>query len=126
MGQASGPETDLCDLEARVLLVEGVCDRDPYNIIPDLGMTDPATLDDSFAAQMGDVPDNLDALGVGRHEDKRTALVGVGLLVGAGHHQQDVGLAPAGRPPLVTVDDPLVPVLFGGGLEHLRIRSTPL
>jgi len=68
---------------------------------------------------------DLDAVGVGGHEDNRTTGVRMRLLIGAGEHEEEVRLDAAGRPPLVAVDDPLVAVFLGGRRQHFRVRPPP-
>jgi len=126
VGQASRSQAHLCHLETPVLLAEGVFDRDPDVVVLDLGVADPAALDDPLAAEMGNVSDDVDPLGIGWNEDERTPFVGMGVEVRAGHHEEDVGLASARGPPLVTVDNPLVAVFGRSGLEHLRVRPATL
>lgn len=125
MGESAAAEAHLSDAKALVLLADRVLDGDANIVELHFGVAALA-LGDAMAAEVGDVPHDLDAVGVSRNEDDRGALVGMGVQIGPGHHEVEVGVQPVGGPPLVGVDDPLVAVLDGRALEHLRVRSAAL
>ncbi len=60
---------------------------------------------------------------VGIEHEHRGPLMATGIRVGDRHHDQEVGDRAVGGEPLATVDDPLVAVAHGGGLQQRRIRS---
>ncbi|AFK20709.1 hypothetical protein HFX_4013 (plasmid) [Haloferax mediterranei ATCC 33500] len=121
VGETGRAESLLGDGEPCVLRAEQVLLGDSNAFVSNLRVTDSGEL----AADVGNVPLDADARRVRGNEEERTPLVRVGVLVGPGHHQQDVGLGSLRRPPLVTVDDPFVSVLLRSRPNHLGVRPGP-
>ena len=57
------------------------------------------------------------------HDEHRHAAVGAGLGAGHGHDDEELRVAGVGREELPAVDDPLVTVPLGVGLEHARVGT---
>ena len=68
---------------------------------------------------------DLDAGLLHREPEERNALVLGGVEVGAGDEQGVLGLAGARRPHLLAVDDPLVAVALGPGLDAGQVGACP-
>ena len=73
----------------------------------------------------GHVTDDVDAGGVGRHDDHGAPLVRMDIRIGHRHHDQEVGHRSVRGEPLVAVDDPLVTVPHGGGGDHRGVGPRP-
>ena len=90
---------------------------------PDVGEADLRVALVVGVAEHRQVPQDLDARGIQRHEDHRLLLVGRGVRVGLAHHDQDpaVGVIGVRGPPLAPVQDVLVAVALDAKRDVGRI-----
>ena len=95
------------------------CPRYPHLVVVDQGVH---PLVPGLFAHEPDVADDLDPGGVRRDQEHRHPPVDVGVGVGDGHDDEEGGRAGIGGEVLPPVDDPLVAVAGGPGLEERRIR----
>ncbi len=130
LGHADGPhgvvdpaatESGLGNGECLSLATEETFGGHPHVVVVDEGVHALALV----LAHQSNVTDELDPLGVGRHQEHRHAVVDVGLGVSQRHDDQEGRRAGVGREVLPAVDDPFFAVLGGGGLKEGRVR-TPL
>ncbi len=88
---APGPQPRLCQQEAHSFAPEDRVGRDADILVEDLGVA--AELAELLVGMLhrGDVAQDVDPGGVGRHDEHRGALVSAGVGIGHRHHDQEVG-----------------------------------
>ena len=94
------------DGEGRALIAEEMIGRHPDIVVAQVPV---ARLRLGLGAET-DVADDLDAGGIGRHDEHRHALIGRDVGVGDHHHDEEGGVAGVRGEPLLAVDDTFVAV----------------
>ena len=75
-------------------------------------------------ADLVELASAAEALHAGLDPEQRDAASALGLRVGAGSHHHQVGGVPVGDEGLGSVEDPVVAVAYGGGLQRREVGAT--